>query len=59
VGVEAAQSTRRHLAKRSMTRANATFDQVASAAAFLASPFAANMTGETLVVDGGFSRSYF
>ena len=59
VGIEAAGATRRYLAKRSMTQKNASFDQVARAAAFLCSPFAENVTGETLTVDGGFSRSYF
>src|SRR5206468_1331618 len=59
IGVEAAGSTRRHIAKRSMTRQNASFDQVARAAAFLCSPLAANVTGEVLNVDGCFSRSYF
>jgi len=59
VGSEAAAATRRHLAKRAMTQKNATFEQVANAVGFFCSPFLENVTGETLVIDGGFSRSYF
>lgn len=59
VGAEAAAATRRHLAKRSMTGENASFDQVTHAIAFFCSAFVQNVTGEVLNVDGGFSRSYF
>lgn len=59
VGPAAAEATRRHLAKRSMTRANTTLGDVGSAVAYFASPLLRNVTGETLTVDGGFSRAYF
>jgi enoyl-[acyl-carrier protein] reductase I len=59
VGDEAMSKTRSHLVKRSMTRTALEFDDVTHALAFLASPLCRNMTGETLTVDGGFSRSYF
>lgn len=59
IGAERTRETRHHLAKRSMTRAPVSFDDVASSAAFLASTLCQNVTGESLNVDGGFSRSYF
>ena len=59
VGRDAAEATRRHLAKRSMTRANTTLADVGEAVAYFASPLLRNVTGETLTVDGGFSRAYF
>ncbi len=59
IGDDAVSRTREHLAKRSMTRAPLEFDDVTNALAFLASPLCRNITGETLTVDGGFSRSYF
>jgi enoyl-[acyl-carrier protein] reductase I len=59
VGGEAARATRLHLAKRSMTRANTTLRDVGNAVAYFASPLLANVTGELLTVDGGFSQSYF
>jgi enoyl-[acyl-carrier-protein] reductase (NADH) len=59
VGSEAAEATRRHLAKRSMTRASTTLADVGQAVAYFASPLLRNVTGETLTVDGGFSRAYF
>jgi enoyl-[acyl-carrier protein] reductase I len=59
VGCEAAEATRRHLAKRSLTRANTTLADVGAAVAYFASPLLRNVTGETLTVDGGFSRAYF
>jgi enoyl-[acyl-carrier protein] reductase I len=59
IGAERTQQTRQHLAKRSMTHAPLGYADVANAVAFLASPLCSNLTGEALVVDGGFSRSYF
>jgi enoyl-[acyl-carrier protein] reductase I len=59
IGDETVSKTRTHLAKRSMTRAPLDFESVTHALAFLASPLCRNVTGETLTVDGGFSRSYF
>jgi enoyl-[acyl-carrier protein] reductase I len=59
VGTDVAQATRRHLAKRSMTRTNTTLADVGNAVAYFASPLLRNVTGETLTVDGGFSRAYF
>jgi enoyl-[acyl-carrier protein] reductase I len=59
IGVERTLQTRQHLAKRSMTRSALSYDDVTGAIAFLASPLCSNLTGEALLVDGGFSRSYF
>jgi enoyl-[acyl-carrier protein] reductase I len=59
VGPERTRQTRQHLAKRSMTRTPLEYADVTSAIAFLASPLCRNLTGEALVVDGGFSKSYF
>ncbi|MET0594348.1 MAG: SDR family oxidoreductase [Polyangiaceae bacterium] len=59
VGGDAAQATRRHLAKRSMTQTNTTLRDVGNTVAYFVSPILANVTGELLTVDGGFSRSYF
>jgi enoyl-[acyl-carrier protein] reductase I len=59
VGKEAAEATRRHLAKRSPTQKSTTFDDVARTVAYLCSPLAQNLTGEVLNVDGGFSKNYF
>ncbi len=59
VGSAAADATRRHLAKRSMTRANTTLADVGAAVSYFASPLLRNVTGEILTVDGGFSRAYF
>ena len=59
IGAERTEQTRKHLAKRSMTHAPLGYADVTSAVAFLASPLCSNMTGEALVVDGGFSKSYF
>ena len=59
VGADAAQATRRHLAKRAMTATNTTLRDVGNTVAYFVSPLLANVTGELLTVDGGFSRSYF
>ncbi len=59
VGGDVAEATRRHLAKRSMTQMSATLGDVANAVAYFVSPLLANVTGELLTVDGGFSKAYF
>jgi enoyl-[acyl-carrier protein] reductase I len=59
VGAATVAQTRAYLARRSMTQTALGFEHVAGAVAFLASPLCRNITGETLTVDGGFSRSYF
>lgn len=59
IGVERTSQTREHLTKRSMTRRAVDYEDVTRAIAFLSSPLCSNLTGEALLVDGGFSRSYF
>jgi enoyl-[acyl-carrier protein] reductase I len=59
IGEERTAQTRQHLAKRAMTRAPLGYPDVTGAIAFLASPLCSNLTGEALLVDGGFSRNYF
>ncbi len=59
IGAERTSQTRQHLAKRSMTRAPLAYEDVTRAIAFLVSPLCSNLTGEALLVDGGFSKSYF
>jgi len=59
IGGERTAQTRQHLAKRAMTRAPLSYEDVTRAIAFLASPLCSNLTGEALLVDGGFSKSYF
>lgn len=59
IGRDKTRETRRYLAKRSMTRKPVEFSDVAHGLAFLVSPLCRNVTGETLNVDGGFSRGYF
>jgi enoyl-[acyl-carrier protein] reductase I len=59
VGTSETEQTRNYLAKRAMTGARVEFEHVTNAVAFLSSPLCSNITGETLNVDGGFSRNYF
>ena len=59
IGSERTAQTRQHLAKRAMTHAPLEYADVTRAIAFLVSPWCSNLTGEALLVDGGFSRSYF
>jgi enoyl-[acyl-carrier protein] reductase I len=59
IGAERTAQTRAHLAKRAMTGAPLAYDDVTRAIAFLTSPLCSNLTGEALLVDGGFSKSYF
>lgn len=58
IGDELTQKTRGALAKRAFTRHATDYGDVVSALTYLASPLCANVTGETLHVDGGFSRGY-
>jgi enoyl-[acyl-carrier protein] reductase I len=46
-----------HTARNSALRRNVTIDDVGNVAAFLASPLAAGITGETIYVDAGFRMS--
>lgn len=59
IGEGRTAQTRQHLAKRGMTRTPLGYADVTRAIAFLASPLCSNLTGEALLVDGGFSKSYF
>lgn len=59
IGVERTAQTREHVAKRALTRAPLAYADVTRAIAFLVSPLCSNLTGEALLVDGGFSKSYF
>lgn len=59
VGADRTSQTRQHLAKRAMTRVPLAYEDVTRAIAFLVSPLCSNLTGEALLVDGGFSKSYF
>jgi enoyl-[acyl-carrier protein] reductase I len=59
IGAERTAQTRQHLAKRAMTRAPLGYPDVTRTIAFLVSPLCSNLTGEAVLVDGGFSRSYF
>lgn len=58
VGATVAASTRAYLHKRAPTRRAVEFGHVTQAVAFFASPLCENVTGEVLMVDGGFSRVY-
>jgi enoyl-[acyl-carrier protein] reductase I len=59
IGAERSVQTRAHLAKRAMTKTPLVYADVTRAIAFLTSPLCSNITGEALLVDGGFCRSYF
>jgi enoyl-[acyl-carrier protein] reductase I len=59
IGDERTAHTRDYLAKRSMTRRALSYADVTRAITFLTSPLCSNLTGEALLVDGGFSKSYF
>lgn len=59
IGSERTAHTRKHLAKRAMTQTALDYTDVSRTVAFLASPLCSNLTGEALLVDGGFSKSYF
>lgn len=58
IGAATAEHTHGYLAARASTAKALTYEQVASATAFLLSPACDNITGEVLTVDGGFSRTY-
>lgn len=59
VGQTNIERTREHLAKRSMTGQPCDWEHVASSALWLCSPHMQNSTGQKIVVDGGYSASYF
>jgi enoyl-[acyl-carrier protein] reductase I len=59
IGGERTTRTREYVAKRTMTKAVLSYDDVTRAIVFLSSPLCSNLTGEALLVDGGFSKSYF
>lgn len=58
IGPQNAAATRAYLQKRVPTRRPLQPEHVTRAAAFLASPLCENVTGEVLMVDGGYSRIY-
>lgn len=58
VGAEAAQATRRHQARKALTREPVEPDHVANVVAWLCSAHAAQVTGEIVRVDGGYARAY-
>jgi enoyl-[acyl-carrier protein] reductase I len=58
IGEELTHKTRSALDKRAFTRRATDYADVVSALTYLASPLCSNVTGETLSVDGGFSRGY-
>jgi enoyl-[acyl-carrier protein] reductase I len=59
IGDERTAQTREYVAKRAMTRRPLAYADVTRAITFLTSPLCSNLTGEALLVDGGFSKSYF
>jgi len=59
IGRDRTFETKSYLAKRSMLRTPVEFGDVIDSIAFLASGLCRNVTGETINVDGGFSRNYF
>jgi enoyl-[acyl-carrier protein] reductase I len=59
VGRDVAASTRAHLAKKAATRSAVAPSDVGDCVAWLCSPYARQITGEVLTVDGGYGRNYF
>jgi enoyl-[acyl-carrier protein] reductase I len=59
VGEASVAATRAHLRRRALTRREVEPDDVSAAVAMLASPMCRNVTGEILMVDGGYARAYF
>jgi enoyl-[acyl-carrier protein] reductase I len=58
LGDGVAEITRGYLAKKAPTRRAVEIEHVTNATAFFASPFCQNVTGEVLMVDGGYARTY-
>jgi enoyl-[acyl-carrier protein] reductase I len=58
VGHEAALATRNYLARKAPTRRSVEPNDVTRAVAWFASDACSSTTGEVLMVDGGFSRTY-
>jgi len=59
VGAKNVSMTRGVLEKRALTRRALDPEDVSQMVAFFSSPLCRNVTGETVMVDGGYSRSYF
>jgi len=58
VGKQVAEATRAYQARKAPTRRAVEPGEIADCVAFLVSPMARNLTGETIIVDGGFSHLY-
>jgi enoyl-[acyl-carrier protein] reductase I len=58
IGAQNAAATRAVQARRAATGHAVCYRDVAHCVGFLCSPLAANLTGEIVTVDGGFSRAY-
>lgn len=58
IGERNAEATRAVQARRSATGRAVAPEELAGCVAFLCSPLAANLTGEIVTIDGGFSRAY-
>lgn len=58
IGAQPAAATRAMQARRAATRRAVSYLDVAHCIRFLCSPLPANVTGEIVTVDGGFSRAY-
>ena len=59
IGARATAATREHLSRKTPTRHPTTLDDVSHAVRHLSSPCCGNVTGQVLVVDGGYSQLYF
>jgi enoyl-[acyl-carrier protein] reductase I len=59
VGRDSAAATRVHLARKAATRRAVELDDIADCVAWLCSPWARQITGEVVTIDGGYSRNYF
>tara|TARA_R110002096_G_scaffold171490_4_gene344405 strand:- start:7752 stop:8537 length:786 start_codon:yes stop_codon:yes gene_type:complete len=59
IGKENIERTRSHLAKRSMTGLTCDWQHVVNGVLWMCSPMMQNITGQKIVIDGGYSASYF